>query len=323
MRIAIVGAGTMGHGLALVYALAGHQVALTDTDAATLARAPLLIEAARESLAMQDEIAPAWTRQRIEAAVTPAPDLASTVRDADLIVEAIVEQPDAKRALYLALDALAPPEATIASNTSYLDVFPLLPPGRQARSLIMHWHTPPYLVDLVDIVPGPQTAPELVAAMRRLVTGMGKIPVVFRKFVSGYVANRIQAAIALEVYRLLDDGVVSPDEIDQSVIHGLALRMPILGVLAKADFTGLTLTREALANRTYQPPPDRGYCDALDRLLADGRSGVLSGSGFFDWQGRPPEQLFRDRDRKLLALKRAFRAIGPMRTGEPAPDDGT
>jgi 3-hydroxybutyryl-CoA dehydrogenase len=312
MKIAVIGAGTMGHGLALVYALGGHAVTLTDTSAATLARAPALIETARQALAEAGEIGADMTGARIAAAIACEADLAATVRDADLIIEAIIEQPEAKRALYATLDTLAPGHAVLASNTSYLNVFPLIPERRQARALIMHWYTPPYLVDLVDIVPGPATAPEVVAAMRGLAESLGKVPIVFRQFVSGYVANRLQSAIALEVYRLLDEGVVTAHEIDQSVLHGLALRMPIVAVLAKADFTGLPLSRDALANGTYQPPPPRDTCDMLSTLLAQGHTGVMSGQGFFDWEGRSPEALFHERDRKLLALKQALRAIGPM-----------
>ena len=316
MRIAVIGAGTMGHGLALVYALGGHQVALTDTSAETLARAPTLIETARQALAAAGEIGADMTHERIAGAIACRADLAETVRDAELIVEAIIEQPEAKRSLYAALDGMLPDTAILASNTSYLDVFPLIPARRQVRALIMHWYTPPYLVDLVDIVPGRETSPDIVAAMRGLAESLGKVPIVFRKFVSGYVANRLQSAIALEVYRLLDEGVVTAHEIDQSVLHGLALRMPILAVLAKADFTGLPLSRDALANGTYQPPPPRETCDTLAALLARGDTGVMSGRGFFDWEGRSPADLFRERDQKLLALKQALRAIGPM-AGKP------
>ena len=96
------------------------------------------------------------------------------------------------------------------------------------------------------------------------------------------------------------------------MIHGLALRTPILGILAKADFTGLNLLKDALAHRTYTPPEPRGRSDTLDKLLAEGRTGVMSGKGFFDWSGQSPEALFRERDRRLLALKKAMRGIGPL-----------
>ncbi|MGQ7640458.1 3-hydroxyacyl-CoA dehydrogenase family protein, partial [Streptococcus suis] len=95
--------------------------------------------------------------------------------------------------------------------------------------------TPPYIVDLVDVVPGPGTDPAVIAAMRDLVLGLGQVPIVLKRFIPGYVANRIQSAISAEVFRLLDEGIAAPRDIDDAIIHGLSLRIPILGHLAKAD----------------------------------------------------------------------------------------
>ena len=145
-----------------------------------------------------------------------------------------------------------------------------------------------------------------------MVAAMGKAPVVFRRFIAGCVANRIQEAISLEVFRLLDEGVVTAREIDDSVIHGYALRMPILGVLAKTDFAGVDLMKAGLANRTYTPPTPTGASATIDRLVAEGRTGVMAGKGFVDWGGRSPEELLSDRDRRLLALKLALTNIGPL-----------
>ena len=310
--VAIIGAGTMGHALALVYALGGHQVRLTDNNEETLARAPVLIEAALQTLGEAGGLDVSTSPQQVLASIQVTPGLALTVTGAEIVVEAIVEQPEAKRILFAELDRLLPDDAIIASNTSYLDVFPLIPKRRQARALIVHWYTPPYLVDLVDIAPGPKTDPAVVERMRAMVAALGKVPIVFRTLIPGYVANRIQSAIAAEVYHLLDEGLVTPADVDRSVIHGLALRLPIVGVLAKADFTGLELHQHALQNRTYTPPEPRESSPTLDRLIAEGRTGVMAGRGFFDWSDRSPEELFRERDRKLIALKQALRAIGPM-----------
>ncbi|MBV8591491.1 MAG: 3-hydroxyacyl-CoA dehydrogenase family protein [Acetobacteraceae bacterium] len=310
--VAVIGAGTMGHALALVFALGGHRVRLTDNNPATLDRAPRLMQAALASLVEAGEADRSWTAERLQRAVTCVAEAEETVRGADLVIEAIIEQPEVKRRLFAGLDPVMRPDAILASNTSYLDPFPLMPEHRLPRAIIAHWYTPPYLVDLVDIVPNPKTDPAVVEQVRGMIAAMGKKPIVFKQIVPGYVANRIQAAIGLEVYRLLDEGLVTPREIDDSVIHGLALRWPVLGVLAKADFTGLALLQDALRHRTYEPPPLRDNCDTLDRLIAEGRTGVAARAGFFDWGGRSPEELYRERDRKLLALKKAMRAVGSM-----------
>lgn len=312
-EIAVVGAGIMGHGLALVFALAGHQVRLTDSRAETRAEVLDLMASALDTLREAGAVDPSWTRERLGQAVRVCEGLDEAVSDAAIVVEAITENPDAKRQLFAELDRLCAPDAIIASNTSYLDVFPLIPEGRQRRAIIAHWYTPPYIVDLVDIVPGPETDPAVVETMREWVLGLGQKPIVLKRFVAGYVANRIQSAITLEVLQLLDDGVATPREIDDAIIHGLALRIPILGHLAKADFTGLDMSRRALANRSYTPPVPRGRSDALDALVAKGHTGVMAGRGFFDWGERSPADLMRDRDRRLLALKRAMKEIGPLR----------
>ena len=119
-----------------------------------------------------------------------------------------------------------------------------------------------------------------------MVAAMGKAPVVFKQMVQGYVANRLQAAMQLEVYRLLDEGLVTPKDIDDSVLHGLALRIPILGIMAKADFTGLLLMQQGLKNRSYTPPVPRDRSETLDALIAEGRTGVMAGKGYFDWGDR-------------------------------------
>lgn len=311
-EVAVVGAGLMGHALALVFALGGHSVRLTDNNAEALERAPGLMATALATLAEAGEVDASWDRQRLSTAVRCVPSLADTVAGAKVVIEAVFENRDVKRAAYEQLAALMDQDAILASNTSNLDIFPLVPDALQKRTIIAHWYTPPYLCDLVDLCPGRQTDPAAITTVRDMVRAMGKVPVVFRQMVQGYVANRLQAAMGLEVQRMLDEGWVTAKDIDDSVIHGLALRMPILGIMAKADFTGLPLMQQGMANRSYTPPDVRGRSETLDKLIAEGRIGVMSGKGYFDWGDRPPEELFRERDRRLLALKQALRKIGPM-----------
>jgi len=311
-EVAVVGAGLMGHALALVFALGGHQVRLTDNNSETLERAPGLMATALATLAEAGEVDPSRDRQWLSQAVRCVPSLADTVKRAAVVVEAVVERPDVKTAVYAQLETLMDPDAILASNTSNLDIFPLVPAGLQKRTIIAHWYTPPYLCDLVDLCPGPETDPAAIVTVRDMVKAMGKAPVVFKQMVQGYVANRLQAAMQLEVYRLLDEGLVTPKDIDDSVLHGLALRIPILGIMAKADFTGLLLMQQGMKNRSYTPPEPRDHSETLDALIAAGRTGVMAGKGYFDWGDRSPEALFRERDKKLLALKQALRTIGPM-----------
>src|ERR1700712_2483476 len=208
-EVAVIGAGTMGHALALVFALGGHQVRLTDSNMHTLDKAQGLMQTALATLVAGGEAPADWTSAHLAQAVTSHPTLEETVDGAEIIVEAIIETPEAKRALYEQLDACAPADAIFASNTSHLDVFPLIPAARQAKALIAHWYTPPYLVDLVDVIPGPQCEKAAFDSVFAMLKTMGKQPLGLKKFVPGYVANRIQAAIGLEVQNLLDEGVAT------------------------------------------------------------------------------------------------------------------
>ncbi|MCX8101840.1 MAG: 3-hydroxyacyl-CoA dehydrogenase family protein [Geminicoccaceae bacterium] len=306
--VAVLGAGTMGHALALVHALAGCSVRLQDIRPEALERAREPIEAALSTLVEAGEVgegAAAAARARIVAVSS----LEAAVTDAELVIETIVEDREAKRALFADLARLVPAEAVVASNTSYLDVFPLMPEDLQRRAAIAHWYTPPYILDLVDLVPGPATDPALLDRLEAFYRAIGKRPVRFSRMLEGYVANRLQAAMTAEIFRLLDEEGIEPAVIDESIRHGLGLRLLLMGQLEKADYTGLELVAKALANRSYTPPPPRTRSTTLDRLLAEGRTGVLAGRGFFDYGGKPAAALFRERDRKLLTLKRAWRAI--------------
>lgn len=311
--VGVLGAGTMGHALALVHAAGGMEVRLTDNNAETLAGAPALIASALDTLVTAGAM-DQGERQAVLDRITTVDTLEMTVADADLVVEVVVENADVKRAVYGEIDAVARDDTIIASNTSYLNVFPLIPERRQSRSIIAHWYTPPYICDLVDLAPGPKTDPGVVETLRELYAGMGKEPVVFKSMLEGYIANRLQAALHLEVFDLLDQGIVSAEDIDRSIRHGLALRFATLGVLRKADFTGLDMMRRAVTNKSYTPPEVRDNSPTLDKLIADGRDGVMSGAGFFDYGSRPPAELFRERDVELIELKRTLEAVEKKRT---------
>ncbi len=308
-KIAVVGAGLMGHGLALDFALAGYRVGLNDITDDALTTARRLIGGHLDTLLEAGQIAPAEPAAvlgRIECTT----DLAAAVTGAGLVVEAVFEDPAAKKAVFRELDDLAPADAILASNTSYLNVFDIVEPARPEKFLIAHWYSPVHIVPVVDVVPGPATAPETVAAVVALLEGMGKQPIVMKKFVAGYVSARVQAAIALEIYHLLDGGYATPEEIDKALKGTIGLRMPIQGHLGKTDFAGLDYVQRSLRNKAYRPPEVRGYCSYVDDLVAQGHIGPMSGRGFFDYGGKTPQELYRERDLKLLRLRELLTDMG-------------
>jgi 3-hydroxybutyryl-CoA dehydrogenase len=311
-NLSVVGAGLMGHGIASVFALGGYKVTLHDVSEVALTRAQELISEVFHTLAEAGVIDLQGSTPKLQDRIICTTNLATAAAQADLIVEAVTEDAAIKRSLFAELDACAPPTALWASNTSSLNIFDLLPVRRQAKSLIAHWYTPPYIVDLVDVVPGPGTEPEAVAAVKDLLESLGKKPIVLSKFISGFIANRLQAALNLEVFFLLDRGYATPEQIDQAVKSGLGLRMPLLGVLRKADYSGLELIQQLLANKTYEPPHGLERSRTLDDLIDIGRTGVMAGKGFFDYGGRSAGALFRERDLKLLALQKFLVQLGDI-----------
>src|SRR5690625_390597 len=308
-RISILGAGTMGHALAAVFAMGGHPVSLYDINHETLKdamkRIRTIFEIINESGINDEQLSAADL-----ARVTAHTHLADAVRAAGRVAEAVVEKPEVKQKLYNELASLMAPRTLLASNTSHLNIFDLVPAALQERTLITHWYTPPYIIDLVDIAPGPETLPEHVQKLADLLVRLNKRPLVFKEFIQGYIANRVQAVINAEVTSLLDAGLVSASDVDISIREGLALRMLVLGVLAKADFTDLNLMDSGLRNRA-----EPVHSTTLADLLEKGHVGIKSGQGFYDWKQADIDELARERDLRMLEIKKSL-AKAPIMLGK-------
>ena len=311
-NVAIIGAGTMGHSLAQVFAGGGFSVRLVDRNEEILKNAGRLILANLQTLldtGFLEGDAPAAVLGKIEFTT----DMKTAGRDADFVIEAVSEDRTVKKAVFDTLDAVCPPTTILASNTSYMDIFKFVETKRPDRVLITHWFAPPHIVPLVEIVKGELTSDETVDTVKSLLVQLGKTPVVISRFLPGFIVNRLQSALRNEVLYLLDNGYATAEEIDEATKAGFALRMPILGLVQKMDFTGLDLTQKAIANADYKTPAQQTRYESLDRLVAGGKLGVKTGAGFYDYGGRPPEQIMKERDVKLLKLLEFMRNMGELR----------
>ncbi len=225
--VGIVGAGLIGRAWAVVFARAGWSVRLFDTHAATLAAAPGLIRTALDDLARHGLVAdPASAMARVSL----APDLATAVADVALVQENGPETVDAKRALFAELDRMAPPDAILASSTSAIvaSLFTEDLPGR-SRCLVAHPVNPPHLVPIVELCGAPWTDPAAIERARALYASVDQVPITVRKEVEGFVLNRLQGALLAEAFRLVGDGVVSPQDLDATIKDGLGLRWSFMG----------------------------------------------------------------------------------------------
>ncbi|UCF82952.1 MAG: 3-hydroxyacyl-CoA dehydrogenase family protein [Desulfobacteraceae bacterium] len=311
-NITIVGAGTMGHALAQVFAQGGYQVFLHDISEEILKQARRLIASNLETLSEVGLFDPNGKHAILEERITYTTDLAMAVATSELVIEAIVEDQEAKKTLFSELDRLSPAEAILASNTSYLDIYQFVETKRPGKVIITHWFAPPHIVPLVEIVPGPCTSPETVTTVKTVIDELGKQTIVLNKFLPGFIANRLQAALSLEVYHLLDHGYATPEDIDRATKASFGLRMPILGLVKRVDFTGLDLAQKALRNKSYGPPPVKGRSGVVDSMVSQGRLGVKVGKGFYDYGDTPIEEILRERDLKLLKLRSFLFDLGEL-----------
>jgi len=311
-NVAIIGAGTMGHALAQVFAQGGYQVSLNDVSEEILQQARRLIASNLEILCQAGVFDSAEKSSVLEERITYTTDLATAVATSELVIEAIVEDREAKKGLFSELDRLCPPEAILASNTSYLDIYQFVETKRPGKVIITHWFAPPHIVPLVEIVPGPQTTPETVAMVKKVLDGLGKQTIVLKKFLPGFIANRLQAALSLEVYHLLDNGYATPEDIDRATKASFGLRIPILGLVKRVDFAGVDLVQRILKNKSYTPPPVKGRSQVVDSMVSQGRLGVKTGKGFYDYGDSLIEEILRKRDMKLLKLREFLTELGEM-----------
>lgn len=233
-NIGIIGAGLIGRAWAMVFARAGHPVALHDSDAKALAAS---LEFIRESLAAQREHGlidepPETVLERI----TPAATIAAALAGAAYVQENVRETLEAKQAIYAEMDALAAPRCILASSTSFIpaSAFSADLAGR-ARCLVAHPVNPPHVVPVVELCPAPWTAPEVVDRARALHASVGQVPVVVRKELPGFILNRLQAALVCEAIRLYEDGYASAEDIDKTIRDGLGLRWSFMGPMETID----------------------------------------------------------------------------------------
>jgi len=232
-NVAVVGAGLVGRGWAIVFAQAGHRVSVHDGSAEIRANVLDRIRQSLEDMAaagLIDAIEPVMER------ITVADDLASTVSDADYVQESVFERTDVKRTISLEIDAAMRPDAVVGSSSSGIPSSAFTEGcTNRARFLIAHPVNPPHLIPLVELVPAPWTDAAVVEWLRAEMEAVGQAPIVVRKEVEGFVLNRLQGALLNEAWALFEDGVASTADIDLTISHGLGYRWSFMGPFETID----------------------------------------------------------------------------------------
>ena len=293
-KITVIGAGLMGHGIAQVFALAGHDVTIYDSFQANLDSAKNRIRTNLKDLG-EDQSA-------VER-VTPVADLATAVADADYVVEAVLEDLPLKQKIFAEIERYARPDTILASNTSVIPITDIMRGLKhRERALGTHWWNPPFLVPLVEVIETQWTAPEAVAFTMKLHADAGKQPAHVKKDVPGFIGNRLQHALWREAVSLVENGICDAETVDNVIKASFGRRIAVLGPLENADMVGTDLT--LAIHKTVLPAIDSrpGPSPYLEKLVADGKLGFKSGEGFRTWT---PEQQAELRLKVLKHLKRA------------------
>lgn len=293
-RIAVIGAGLMGHGIAQVFALAGHEVDIYDPVMAALdsVRARILTN-------LKD----LGDDQSAVERVTPCHDLTDAVRDADYVVEAVLEDLPLKQKLFAEIEPKVRPGTILASNTSVIPITKIMQGlNDRSRALGTHWWNPPFLVPLVEVIGTQWTSQHAIDWTMELHRAAGKMPVHVKKDVPGFVGNRLQHALWREAIALVEHGICDAETVDTVIKASFGRRLAVLGPLENADLVGTDLT--LAIHQTVLPAIESrpGPSPYLEKLVADGKLGFKSGEGFRKWT---PEQQQGLRAQVLAHLKKA------------------
>jgi len=278
--VAVLGAGTMGNGIAQVCAMAGYAVALSDPQPAALERAVNTIRGNLEKGVDRGKVS-IETRDRALQGLRKAADVADAVSRADLVIEAAPESMDLKTAIFRDLDRLAPAHAVLATNTSSLSVSRIAEAtGRPGSVIGLHFFNPVHLMKLLEVVRGRDTSRATLDTCLAFARRIGKEPIVVTD-TPGFASSRLGVVLGLEAMRMVEQGVASPQDIDKAMELGYNHPM---GPLKLTDLVGLDVRlgiaeylHGELGGEQYRPP------ELLRRMVAEGKLGKKSGQGFYDW----------------------------------------
>ncbi len=300
-RVALIGLGTMGPGIAARLSRGGLEVAAYDISEAAIESARGMLDIAGGVLDRLDIQPPVGGAGRVRFVRS----IAEAVEGADLVIENVPENIDIKAETYRAIDPLISPSVIVASDTSGIPITKLQAHiSHPERMVGMHWSNPPHIVPMIEVIGGEKTAPETVATIRDLIRAIGLLPVVVKKDVPGFVENRVLYALLREAVDLVERGVIEPEDLDTCVSWGIGYKIAVIGPMALLDMAGLDIYKSVssflnadLSNRDDVAPI------VLERT-GSSKLGIKSGEGMFSYTPEKITALQGERAKKLVAVRR-------------------
>ncbi|MFP4344790.1 MAG: 3-hydroxyacyl-CoA dehydrogenase family protein [Anaerolineales bacterium] len=308
-RTTMIGAGTMGAGMGLCFAQAGYEVVLYDVQ-------PEQLELARERIINSQAVFIAeglLTAAEAEIArkrITTTTNLERALEGVQYVLEAAPERLELKQELFQQMEALCPSDTILATNTSGLSITSIASVCRHPERVGgMHWANPAEIVPLVEVIRGEQTSDHTVDIIYRVTEKLGKVPVRINKDVPGFASNRLQFAVLREALYLVQEGVVSAEDVDRTLKNGVGFRYPWLGPLETADLGGLDIFHSVAQYLLPELSTLQSTPDFFDRLIEGGKLGIKTGEGFYDYQALSQEEILRKRDLYFIRQLKLIREI--------------
>ncbi|MCL1815055.1 MAG: 3-hydroxyacyl-CoA dehydrogenase family protein [Treponema sp.] len=303
-KVGIAGSGIMGASLAQVYASSGYEVVLYDIIDDAIAKGKRQVEINQETLVNEDIISKQESDNIIKLiSFTKSKDCFA---DCSLIIEAIVEKIEIKHQFWEEVSQIAPAEAILTTNTSGLPITRIAEKvTKPERFLGQHWINPPHLLPICEIIKGEKTSPEMVTKLKDIILKLGKCPVVV-KDVPGFVVNRIQFSLLREALSIVEQGIATFEDVDTVLKAGMGLRYAALGPFGIADFGGLDTFDNINSYLNAELCSSKERSPVLKKMVEEGKLGVKSGQGFYDYSGDKAEKAIKNRDKMYIELAKVL-----------------
>ncbi len=301
-HLAIIGAGTMGAGIAGECARAGYTVSLLDRDLNLAQKGLNAMHNAQQALVQAHRLTAAEA-EKASARITATDHLKTACEKADLIIEAASENLAVKQELFAQLDTLCPSHTLFTTNTSGLSITKIAQATRRPAHIAgLHFWNPPHLVPLVEVTRGEHTSEDTAQTLLTLCRNLGKKPILVKHDIPGFVGNRLQFAVMREAMHLLNKGVATAEDIDTAMSSGPGLRYALLGPLRTADLGGLDVFHAISQYLFAELNADSTPSPILEKLVSKGQFGAKTGAGFYSYSQQELQEWINRRDRVLIGF---------------------